>query len=149
MLADSLFFRFSQSPMRPPAMTPQTPGWWVLLAWALLLGLLAGLRARRRWVANRYRRDALAMLAAVADDDGQGAATIAGIVKRTALAAYPRSEVASLWGPEWARFLVRSSHEDTLVAEGAERLAEASWRTDIRVSEVNATAQQWIRVHRA
>ena len=136
-------------PPEPVAMTPQTPGWWVLLAWAMLVGLLATWRARRRWVANRYRREALVMLQNVADDDLHGAAAIAGIVKRTALAAYPRSQVANLWGQDWAGFLVDSSGNDALVAGGAERLAEASWREGIRVAEVSDTAQRWIRVHRA
>ena len=130
---------------------PQTDGWWVLLAWLLGLALLAV----RKWVihrqANRYRREALASLETLrrsaAQDDAQAAARVAELVKRTALSAYPRSEVASLYGQAWAEFLVRTAGGDRLIAAAAPKLASAAYAGDVTLAEVLPCAQRWIRRH--
>lgn len=90
---------------------PPAPGWYLLAA--LVIGLLMLLIVHRAmlWRANAYRRTALAELrvfskgsAAVAEPRTKlrGAAEI---LKRTALVAAPREDVASLSGRPWIAWL--------------------------------------------
>ena len=96
----------------PVPMGPATPPAWLAIA-LLVVGALAvswWLLQRRR--AEAYRRIALRELdrvAAQADDRAQRGAALAelnAILKRTALAAWPRASVAALCGTAWLKFLV-------------------------------------------
>jgi len=137
----------------PVAWLPQTPGWWIVLGWILaMLFLLAWQFARRRR-RNRYRRDALAELKAIAAQPELGPAEsaqrIAALLKRTALVAYPREDVAALYGDDWAGFLKQSAGNDRQIADAADRLAAAAYRPDADGSVLTEPASRWIRLHRA
>ena len=67
---------------------------------------------------------------------------------RTALVAYPRTEVASLYGAEWADFLRRSCPRDRVVDESADALATVAYRRDADVDALVRPARHWIRGHR-
>ena len=102
----------------PVSNAPQTLGWWILLG-LLLLGLLAlGVLAWRRWRARRYRREGRAALRALerslADPTRRrhALAQLPALVKRVALAAWPREAVADLTGEAWLDFLDRSYDGD-------------------------------------
>jgi hypothetical protein len=128
------------------ALWPVTPGWWIVAAWLLaVLGLL-GWRARQRWVANRYRREALAQLDAGA---ARSAAELAALLRRTALAVYPRETVAGLHGDAWARFLVDTAGGDASVAAAAPELVRAPYGGNVDVAPLLAPARRWIELHRA
>ena len=135
------------------AMWPQTSGWWVLAGWllAVLLVLLRHWRTHR--VANRYRREALAQLRVIAAYAGErpteAAAQIAALLKRTALAVYPRTQVASLYGPAWEAFLRESAPGDVAVSKAAALLASAAYRDNIDASALVRPARRWIEAHRA
>jgi hypothetical protein len=123
---------------------PPAPGWWLILA---TLAVLAGWFAVRRWRRYRaaaYRRAALRELAGAT-----GVATAAEILKRTALAAYPRTQVASLSGSAWCRWL-ESTAGIPVPGTVAEALAEGVFdQTDgQQVADVKAFAAEWIRTHR-
>ena len=137
----------------PVAWLPQTAGWWVLLAWLLALGLVLARHWRARRQANRYRREALAALTAIAAaadrDPAVAAAQIAALLKRTALAAFPRRQVAPLFRADWAAFLCRSAGQDPQVRAAASRLAQAAYRGDLDGRALIAPARRWIEVHRA
>lgn len=129
---------------------PQTKGWWVLLGWLLTILLLALVKWAQHRRRNRYRREALEMLARIdLQSNPQAAGQIATVVKRTALTAYPRHNVASLHGSEWARFLVHTSNNNTAVSKAAELLAEAAYKPNIAAADLVKPARRWIRVHRA
>ena len=137
----------------PVTWLPITSGWWILFAWLLAVLTIVvwyGLMRRRR---NRYRRAALAALKSIDSEPELGpfemAQRIALLLKRTALAAYPRSQVASLSGSEWAEFLIASANEDRQIAEAAELLAAAAYRPDADGRVLSAPARRWIRKHRA
>lgn len=95
----------------PVSYMPQTWGWAVLAMLVLIVVIALLWRWLRRWQANRYRREALAELdllverSAVSTDSDDFQQRLAAIVKRTALAAWPRETVASLSGAGWAQFL--------------------------------------------
>lgn len=135
------------------SLMPASPGWWVLLGWfaASVLVLVRSLVRRRR--ANAYRRDALQLLAAIETDrgidDDEAAARIADLVKRTALAAYPRRTVAPLYGADWARFLCATAGNDRKVTAAADELAHAAYRPGGMGRQLVEPARRWIRVHRA
>jgi hypothetical protein len=132
----------------PVSLLPQTPGWWVLAGWLLTLALIAIWQRRRRWQANRYRRQAQAEIDALLSDCAPTSAAIAAVVKRTALAVYPRSQVASLTGSEWAAFLEHSCDGDPEVAASAQQLALAAYRPDIDPDSIVESARRWIECHR-
>jgi hypothetical protein len=87
----------------PVSCMPQTWGWAVLGVVLLGLSLWAFVRWRRRRERNRYRREALAELAHLSSQDAL--AVIPPLLKRVALSAWPRSEVAALSGQAWVSFL--------------------------------------------
>jgi hypothetical protein len=128
----------------PIPWTPQTIGWAIAAAWLVATVLIAALAWLRAWRANRYRREALAALTTV----GSGH-ELAVLVRRAALAAYPRAQVAHLCGSDWAEFLSLSSGRDPIVAAAAEQLAQAAYRADVNLEQVKPAARRWIQVHRA
>ncbi len=131
---------------------PQTGGWWILAAWFGAVILILAVHAYRKWDANAYRREALQALkdlAAHAQEDPATTATqIAVLVKRTALAAYPRQQVAKLYGDQWADFLRAAARDDPVIDQAADELARAAYRTDVDGSALVAPARRWIRIHR-
>ncbi|MDE5460337.1 DUF4381 domain-containing protein [Bradyrhizobium sp. CSS354] len=98
----------------PPEISlwPQT--WEARIAIVLLLAVVVAVLWRlvhyRR--VNRYRREALAELRLMAETSPAGPEDLLTrltlLVRRTALAAFPREQVASLAGPAWLSFLDRS-----------------------------------------
>ena len=137
----------------PVEWLPQTPGWWIVLGWILAVLLLLAWQFARRRQRNRYRRDALAELSSIAARTELGPAEsaqhIAALLKRTALAAYPRDDVAALYGADWARFIKESAGNDPYIADAADKLAAAAYRPDADGSALARPARRWIRLHRA
>ena len=101
---------------------PLAPGWYTLAV--ILLAVLAwfSYRSLQRWLRNRYRREALQNLAlleqGLQDPEQRNASLrqLPALLKRAALSAYPRSEVASLSGKAWHDFL-NSRVKNTLFDE--------------------------------
>ena len=93
-------------PSLPEAISwfPDAPG-WVVLAGLLAVYILYRLYLLyRQYQSNAYRRAALKLLAEIARvDDEQNKLPL--LVRRTALYAYPREEVAPLVGREWEVWL--------------------------------------------
>ena len=87
----------------PVPLFPPAPGWyWLAVILLLALGWWLW-QSLRRYRADAYRRAALASLARLqAEDD---LAALPALLKRTALAAFPRPRVAGLSGADWWRFL--------------------------------------------
>ena len=137
----------------PVAWLPQTPGWWIVLGWLLAVLLLLAWQFAKRRRRNRYRRDALAELRSISAQPelrpAESAQRIAALLKQTALAAYPREDVAALYGRDWAQFLKESAGNDPQVAEAADLLAAAAYRPDVDGSVLTRPASRWIRLHRA
>jgi hypothetical protein len=135
---------------------PPAPGWYVLLA-LLLLGILSlSVFFWRRWRQRAYRRAALAELRAIGElelDSTQSVNALTEILKRTALVAYPRAEVAALSGSAWWAFLdARCSAlnfcdelgplSDTCRFEGREPAAKD-------LEDLRRATATWVAKHRA
>jgi hypothetical protein len=137
---------------------PQTIGWlFVALLLIALLGAFAW-RAWRRYERARYRREALAELARIEanlNDDATRAAALGRIgplIKRTALAAAPREQVASLSGAAWLAYLrTHGAFDDesgallyTVSYAPASRIATISPQQAQRLAQA---ARGWIESH--
>lgn len=125
------------------SMIPQTAGWIVLAVIAVAAlgwGIWGWLRHHR---ANAYRRAALAELKQVGDDP----VAIAAILRRTALAAYPRTSVASLSGAAWLAFLDATGGGDTFRSGAGQPLAQAPYHPVGPSSALSQAAVQWVRRH--
>lgn len=129
----------------PVSMMPETAGWTILAAiLALVLAWLVW-RGWHRWQANAYRRAALAEL----DEAGDDPVAVAAILRRTALAAWPREQIASLSGKDWLRFLDATGGEGFVEGVGA-ALADAPYRVEKGhpVAGLGTIAARWVRAHR-
>ncbi|MTH98467.1 DUF4381 domain-containing protein [Roseibium sp. RKSG952] len=128
----------------PISMMPQTWGW---LAIAMLVAVLIAISLYLFWrhrKANAYRRLALAELRQCDDD----CAKVAEILKRTALVAFPRSEVAGLCGKNWLNFLQQTSDNKPIPVETGHALIQAPYRTSISNPSVTELARNWILTHK-
>ena len=128
----------------PVSWWPIAPGWWILLSLLVFAVLAIAVVAWRLWRANAYRRTALRELQGTTSAD-----QMAEILKRTALAVFPRSDVASLSGAAWSDWLSRTagvpvSHQvREMLTRGVFATPEPS-----SVNELQAFATYWIRHHR-
>ncbi len=82
---------------------PPAPGWYVLAALVFVGFVWLGWRAICRWQENAYRRVAERLIDQIADCGALD--ELPEVLKRTALSAYPRADVASLSGDSWLAFL--------------------------------------------
>ncbi|WP_424931955.1 DUF4381 domain-containing protein [Amaricoccus macauensis] len=142
----SLIEQLQQPPEPPPvSMMPQTWGWAVLAALLLVAALWAAWRGWQRWHRNAYRRAALRELAAAGDDPK----AIATILRRAALAAWPRENVASLTGEAWLAFLGRTGRE-AIPDAAARALTRGPYdRETATTPGLRQIAEAWVRQHKA
>ncbi|MCV9999633.1 DUF4381 domain-containing protein [Pararhizobium sp. YC-54] len=143
----------------PVSMMPATWGWAVLAGLVVLALAFALWRWLRRRAQNRYRRDALAELAVLEARIGTGPerlqalAALPAIVKRTALAVWPREQVAALSGEPWVEFLKAHAGKARIDAESYAFFAEAEYRLagaapdEAAAQRSFAAARQWIEGH--
>ena len=140
---------------------PPAPGWyWVLgffLSCVLVLLVLAWVRRQR----NRYRREALAEVArqepALREPATRAAAlgALAEVLKRAALTAFPREQVANLNGPVWFEFLNRTG-STTEFGQGSGAILEraaydariAAALDEPRTGELVSLVRHWLAHHR-
>ena len=132
----------------PISMFPETLGWQLLGAWFLTCVLLILIDQVRRYRANRYRREAIRLVSRLNVELPNTAAKIATLVKRTAIAAFPREEVASLTGKDWQAFLEQSAARK-LSLEEVEVLASAAYDPGVSAKKAQSAAIKWIRLHHA
>jgi hypothetical protein len=129
----------------PPApWWPPAPGWWGVLTLLGLIAVWATARGWRRWRANAYRRAALRALR-----DADSVASVAEILKRAALMATSRTQVASLSGSAWVKWLASTGGRPVPPA-ASQFLSTGMYNRAGRanVKELTDFADQWIRRHR-
>ena len=132
---------------------PQTIGWLWLGLVILGLALYHGWRRAKHWYRNRYRREALLRLKALANrnDPGEIIADINRVLKITALVAYSRANVAKLSGQNWVDFLNQQCEQPPFSTEQMELLANAVYRqqeTNSQHSQLLQASTLWVEQHR-
>jgi len=129
-----------------PAWVPQTVGWYVLFVLLALLLLWLLFRTIHRWFANRYRREALRELALTTPDQ------FSALLKRTALAVWPRDQVASLSGDDWLKFLSEAAKLQSFQTAPGNQIENLALCTSSPSPEeehaLRTITAQWIRRHR-
>jgi len=130
---------------------PPAPGWWIIGAALLVVLAILARHAYLHHRRNAYRRAAIAELSAIGSvADDTGLAAISSILKRAALVAYPRRDVASLTGADWLAFLDRSADTDDFTKGPAADLRQAALGARVEGGEAMlAAAHRWIARHRA
>ncbi|MHC2333585.1 DUF4381 domain-containing protein [Bradyrhizobium sp. USDA 4454] len=145
-------------PLPPPvSLLPATWAARIVIVLVAAAIVVAAWRLLRHFRANRYRRMALAELDRLlqmpgAVQDGM-AASLALLVRRTALDAFPRETIAPLAGARWLAFLDRSYGGDEF-SQGAGRLLAAApyGRMTADAGELKSLqdlVRRWIRGHHA
>lgn len=128
----------------PVSLWPQTAGW----IWLGIIVATAAIFLVRRWMAihraNAYRRAALQEITGLGDDP----AALAAVLRRTALAAYPRAMAAGLHGDAWLGFLDQT-YGGTDFRNGPGRaVAIAPYGPTQAAPGLAALAARWVRAHR-
>ena len=128
----------------PISMMPQTWGWLVVVvALALLVGFGVAALVRHRKM-NAYRRAALMELSGAENNPEK----IASILRRTALAAYPRRKIAALSGQNWIDFLLETSDKINFSETNRRSLLQAPYQDTPADPDLAKLAQDWIRSHK-
>ena len=148
--------RSNQLP-EPVSIWPLAPGWWILAS-IILVGLLwityTGIRSR---IKNRYRREGLKIAGQILQhyethgNRRQYAHDCNGLLKKVALHAFPRQEIASLVGAQWLDFLYQTSgnalfKQSPAYALGSIRFDPAQ-EPDVR--QLYPLTKSWIKKHHA
>ncbi|MFK7762495.1 MAG: DUF4381 domain-containing protein [Roseobacter sp.] len=128
----------------PISMMPETVG-WVVLGVCALSGICVMLWVwRKNRARNAYRSEALSALHHAGNDP----AAVATVLRRCALAAYPRDEVAALSGEDWLSFLDRAVGGTVFSTGPGRALADAPYTSggvvDLALIEA---ARHWIQAH--
>lgn len=122
----------------PPPLWPPAPGVAVLVVIVVAATVALLLLWHRNRARNAYRRAGLALLGTA-----RTTRELDVILKRVALAAWPRCEVAPLYGDDWIAFLDGSCSRARFASLGPlEGGAEPS-------TQLRRLARTWIRHHRA
>ncbi|QDG78737.1 DUF4381 domain-containing protein [Labrenzia sp. PHM005] len=129
----------------PISMMPQTAGWLWLGAILLVfigVGYWKFLLWRRK---TAYRREALAELATCPNDPQR----LAELLRRTALSAYVRQDVAALHGPDWLTFLDHA-YGGTGFSDGpGKAVAEAPYKKTGDGADLKPLIRTWIKTHKS
>ena len=147
----------------PDAVSFWPPAPFVGLLLVLVVGglLLLMLRWWLRWQAEAYRREGLSLSVKIetqltsAAHTTEGLAALGALLKRVALAAFPREAVAPLYGEAWLHFLENTCPDCRFTTGPGRLLSDAAFDPSkaalIRPEEgrqLAALAQTWIRNHR-
>jgi hypothetical protein len=127
----------------PVSFWPPAPGAWIVLAGlaALLALFLSDLRRRHR--ADAYRR--------APRPDARAVERISEVMKRAALVAFPREQVAPLSGARWADFLAGSGRGKLDAPALRRLLCEAYGAHGPEPADVGRLIEQariWVAAHR-
>ena len=121
----------------PPPFWPPAPEVWIVLAIVTAVVLIVCWRLHAVRKGNAYRRAGLALLG-----DAGTVHDVSVVLKRVALAVFPREQVAPLYGTDWVSFLHSTCARSSLSQIAA---------TDSSVKASQALVELagfWIRHHR-
>ena len=136
----------------PLSWWPPAPGWWILVMLFIIgtiLGVLFLLYWRRR---NRVRRVSLKGIDAIQEafhvhkDSMRLVQELSILLRRVCVSRFPRPDVASLTGAEWAAFLDRNL-DGKLFTEGSGKVLMTEpyrMHPDINADALLSCCRTWI-----
>ena len=131
----------------PVSWWPLAPGWWILIAVALVVIAWLLLRQLRLWRRNAPRRFALRELAGFEADYLQHrnpvvlAKQVSELLRRTMLAYTPRKRIAGLTGEQWLGWLDEGLPVPYFHTEGGKSLLTLPYRdpsSEVADADINA-----------
>ncbi|HAH44715.1 DUF4381 domain-containing protein [Gimesia sp.] len=128
----------------PISWWPWAPGWYVVLVVLLCAILYLGCCYWQHWRSNHYRRIALVEL-----QQACSIPAVSELLRRTALAVAPRSEIAAKTGSSWTEWLIDRapvSMPDQIRQQLSAGVYDST-ESDCDIKELKAYAAQWIRRH--
>lgn len=126
---------------------PPPLGWWLIAA-ALVLAAFAGILLVRRSYAASVRNMALRQLARLQSLAAHEAIIeLSVLMRRAAMSAYPRQDIAGLVGQSWLEFLDYSGGTDQFTAGPGRCLADAPYagRFDGDPAAAIDVCRNWIK----
>ncbi len=138
----------------PVSWWPATGGWWLVLFLVLVAVAVRLYGFYREYKANVYRRQALEWLNhKVSLGVEVGVLQIPALLKRVALEAFDRIEVAELSGMAWEKWLDEQCDQTDFSGEYAAMLARVAYQKDASLSKIECQqlitqARLWIVRHR-
>ncbi|HEX7953318.1 MAG TPA: DUF4381 domain-containing protein [Burkholderiales bacterium] len=136
-----------------PVFWPPAPGWWLVAVALLALLGWAGTVAARRYRAYRRRKRVLAVLAELEQafasaPSPERLARLSVLMRRLALARFPRRQVATLTGDAWLRFLDESGGNGRFAAGAGRALASGPYQrslpADLDGAGLAALVREWV-----
>jgi len=145
----------------PVSWMPQTIGWYAIFGLSLLVAGWWVYGRLRRFRKNRYRRLALEELAVIErelqrpEKRVKALAEIPVLLKRTALWAFPRNEVAGLSGERWLVFLDKTIGGKNFTEGEGRLLPELAYAPvrriaqlpDEQIGKLLQLIRRWIKRH--
>jgi len=133
---------------KPPSVkfTFETPGWYILSAIVFIIVLVVAILQIRKYIKNRYRREALHEL----ENTSLSVSQIFVILKNTAMHAFGREKAGPLFGNEWLTFLdktgkqVRMTDHRESIGKAIYEGKEIEQETQVNIM---SNAKKWIRTH--
>lgn len=124
---------------------PPAPGWYVVILVIITAIAIWLFQAFARYRAGAYRRAALRELESLHDQ-----ASIAELLRRTALVVTPRSVIADLTGGQWLEWLESCSSSPMPDSVKAQLIQGVYQQTDQRddLQQLKLYAAYWISSHR-
>ena len=146
---------------QPVAWLPPAPGWYALGLTLFLFCSWLSVQKYQTWKRNQYRREALIELDELrkqltdSEKYQQLLPQLPELVKRTAIAAYGRSKVASLTGDDWFAFLDKTVATHLFTKGNGRLLQDCSYQppsqllkfSNEQVAELQKTVSYWIKKH--
>ncbi|MEM1235711.1 MAG: DUF4381 domain-containing protein [Pseudomonadota bacterium] len=128
----------------PISLLPQTLGWPLLAIILIVAVVVFGRRYVKARRAEAYRAAALTAL----DEAGSASLAVATVLRQTALAAYPRSQVAGLYGQDWLEFLKATSNDSRFLGDAGQALVTAPYAGSAALPDATlGLVRHWIRRH--
>ena len=136
----------------PISLWPPALGWWIVFG-LVVTGVIVFMWVRMYRRRTRARRLALAELGAVKQhygthqDDQWVVRRLSEIVRRYAMATFPRTEVAGLAGSSWLQFLDRTGRTNQFPEGVGHQLSSGPYRPHgaASVSELVLLVDHWIQ----
>lgn len=143
-----------------PGFWPPAPGWWLLagiIIGLIIFGFILFLRWQRRAALRQalFELDGIESRYSTNQNQTQLTINISQLLRRSALTAFPRNQVASLTGEEWLTFLYHTGKSDFFKSPDALILTTGPYQKNdaclcggsVKASQLIDETRNWIKTN--